>query len=339
MTEDRLAVALLGTFESLRMGPTFARGRRDERAGHVRSLTVSSSIVIAQVRGPDDPRAIRSRIAVRAFGASEWARIEGLLAGQARYAADLLAGRMPAGVGTVFAEAGLGLVPLSLDEVAMDCTCERWPMPCVHLAATLYALGRRISEDPFTAFAWRGRSRDELLTHLRELRAAMAVEGRLTGSTGPASRGGSGPGGSGPGGSGSGGSGPGGSGPGGSGPGGSGSAGSGPGGWGPGGSGPGGHGTSGSGPDGRESGGSISGGASDEAGDDGSAAGLGEGLGEPADFWGADAPPVAGPVSGRPGAAGRPDALLDQLDPPPLAQDGRPLVELLRPAYQALPDE
>ena len=37
------------------------------------------------------------------------------------------------------------------------------------------------------------------------------------------------------------------------------------------------------------------------------------------------------------GAGTRPDALLDQLDPPPLTVDGRPLTDLLRPAYQALP--
>ena len=285
MTEDRLAVALLGTFESLRMAPTFARGRRDERAGHVRSLTVSSSLVVAQVRGPEDPRAFRSRIAVRAFGAAEWARVEGLLVGQARYAADLLAGRMPAGIGAVFAEAGLSLVPLSLDEVAMDCSCERWPMPCVHLAATLYALGRKISEDPFGAFAWRGRSRDELLTHLRQLRGALAVEGKPAPGTGT---------------------------------------------WGSGGA--------------EDFGGEL--GADRDAPGDRASSGarggeddLGERLGDPAEFWGSDARPAAGPGSGRPGAVTRPDALLDQLDPPPLAQDGKPLVDLLRPAYRALPDE
>jgi hypothetical protein len=31
--------------------------------------------------------------------------------------------------------------------------------------------------------------------------------------------------------------------------------------------------------------------------------------------------------------------LLDQLDPPPLAYDGRPIVDVLRPAYRALPEE
>jgi uncharacterized Zn finger protein len=255
---ERLALAFLGTFESLRMGPTFARGRRDERAGHVRNLMISGSLVVAQVRGPDDPAAFRARIALRAFGASEWARVEHDLAGQARYAAELLAGRMPSGIGEVFAEAGLSLVPLSLDEVAMDCTCERWPMPCVHLAAACYALARAFEEDPFAVFAWRGRPRDELLTHLRELRSASAVEasygdgvrGSATGETDAAS----------------------------------------------------------------------------------------PGDVDVAAFWGLGVPPAVVPAGGRPGAVTRPDALLDQLDPPPLAHDGRPIVDLLRPAYRALPE-
>ena len=186
MTESPFALDFLGTFESLRMGPTFARGRRDERAGHVRSLTISSSLVVALVRGPDDPRAFRSRIAVRAFGAADWARVEDALAAEARYTASLLAGRMPPGIAEVFGAAGLTLVPLSLDEVAMDCTCERWPMPCIHLAATTYALVRSFEEDPFGVFAWRGRTRDELLTHLRDLRSTRAVEAQSRAAASPA---------------------------------------------------------------------------------------------------------------------------------------------------------
>ena len=164
--------------------PTFARGRRDARAGHVRSLTISSSLVVAQVRGPDDPAAFRSRIAVRAFGAAEWARVEDDLAAQARFVADLLAGRMPADIEAVFAGAGLTLLPLSLDEVAMDCTCERWPMPCAHLAATCYALAGSFETDPFGVFAWRGRGRDELLMRLRRLRESAAVDAQSEGVPG-----------------------------------------------------------------------------------------------------------------------------------------------------------
>ncbi|AGL18357.1 hypothetical protein [Actinoplanes sp. N902-109] len=175
MTEH-FAASFVAMFESLRMAPTFARGRRDARAGHVRSLTISSSLVTAQVRGPEDPRAFRSRIAVRAFGATEWAGLEDDLAAQARYVADLLAGRLPAGIDRVFQRAGLTLLPLSLDEVAMDCTCERWPMPCIHLAATCYALADSFETDPFGAFAWRGRTRDELLGRLTQLRGTTTPD-------------------------------------------------------------------------------------------------------------------------------------------------------------------
>jgi uncharacterized Zn finger protein len=272
-----LAVAFLGTFESLRMGPTFARGRRDDRAGHVRQLTISGSLVVAHVRGPEDPVAFRSRIAVRSFGASEWARVEQDLVAEARWAAELLAGRMPDGIAAVFAGAGLSLVPMSLDEVAMDCSCERWPMPCVHLAAVCYALARSFEEDPFGVFAWRGRSRDELLLHLRELRSAAAVSSPAQPPV-PA--------------------------------------------------------------------------PSPSVPDNGD-------LGDIAAFWGGAATSVVAATSvaaaasiassstgsvvpaaaGRPIAVIRPDALLDQLDPPPLAHGGRSMVEVLRPAYLVLPEE
>jgi len=240
----RIAEPFLGTFESLRMGGTFARGRRDARAGHVRSLTISSSLVVAQVRGPEDPASYRARIALRAFGAAEWSRVEDELASQARYVADLLAGRMPPGIEGVFAAAGLSLLPLSLDEIAMDCTCERWPMPCAHLAATLYELARSFDTDPFGVFAWRGRPREELLDRLRRLRGAVAVEAQIEQA------------------------------------------------------------------------------AERAAPDDGD-------LGDPAEFWGR-----IDDTGTPPAAPGRADALLDQLDPPPLGDD---LVATLRPAYLALP--
>jgi uncharacterized Zn finger protein len=303
LTDDRLALAFLGTFESLRMGPTFARGRRDERAGHVRHLTISASLVVAQVRGPEEPRAFRSRIALRAFGAADWARVEEALAAEARYAADLLAGRMPAGIAAVVADAGLSLVPLSLDEVAMDCSCERWPMPCVHLAATTYALVRSFEEDPFGVFAWRGRPRDELLAHLRELRGARAVEkveaaaaGADTAATtearadlgDPADFWGATPGAA--------------------------------------------HPHRPAAPAAAEPGTA----APVEPGtaapvEPGTAAPVTTPLGEPGT--------AIAPVGSRPGSRLRPDALLDQLDPPHLSHDGRPIVDLLRPAYRALPDE
>jgi uncharacterized Zn finger protein len=101
--------------------------------------------------------------------------VEDELAGQARYLADLLAGRVPDDLDAAFARAGLDLLPASIGEVAMDCSCEHWPMPCRHLAAACYALASSFETDPFGALAWRGRGRDELLTRLHELRATRAA--------------------------------------------------------------------------------------------------------------------------------------------------------------------
>ena len=263
LTEDSLSLALLGTFESLRMGPTFARGRRDERAGHVRELTVSSSLAVALVRGPDDTRAVRARIAVRSFGASEWARVEQDLAAEARFAAELLAGRMPAGIGELVAAAGL---------------------------------------EPGAAVA--GRGGDGL--HLRAVADAVRAPGRDALRPGPAVRGGSVRGirlaraavatsccrtcGS-----------------------------------------CAAHRPSRNCPAGWPARGRGRSGRRRRPGRDGEP-------GRSRVVLGRRRRPIV-PVGGRPGAAWRPDTLLDQLDPPPLSHEGRPIVDVLRPAYHALPEE
>lgn len=172
MAERRFAEPFLAMVESLGMSARLQRGRRDARAGHVRHLSISSSLVVAQVRGPDEPTTRRARIAVRAFGATEWARVDDELAAEAGYVADLLAGRLPAGLSDVLARLGLSLLPQGIGEVAMDCTCPEPVTPCVHLAAACHALADALDADPFAALAWRGRGRDELLLRLRELRGA-----------------------------------------------------------------------------------------------------------------------------------------------------------------------
>ena len=176
MTEPvRWSAPFVAMIESLRMPARLARGRRDARAGTVRSLMIASSIVVAQVRGPEEDAPQRARIAVRAYGAAEWARLADHLAGEARYAADLLVGRMPPDIAAVCAGLGLPLLPESIGEIVMDCTCDQPDRPCAHLAATCYALAASFDTDPFGMFAWRGRSRDELLSRLRPAPAPVDV--------------------------------------------------------------------------------------------------------------------------------------------------------------------
>jgi uncharacterized Zn finger protein len=157
--------------ESFGMGGRLTRGRNYARQGQVLSLSLSTSMVIALVQG-SRPTPYKVRIAIKAFTTPEWQRIEHALAGQALYAAKLLAGEMPADIETLFDSLGLRLFPASSRELTMDCTCPDWEVPCKHLAAACYLLAESFDNDPFEILAWRGRSREDLLDRLRTLRGA-----------------------------------------------------------------------------------------------------------------------------------------------------------------------
>jgi uncharacterized Zn finger protein len=175
MTEKRWSSDFITMLEALRMPAQFQAGRRYLRAGHVRSLTISSSLAVAVV-WDDDGQTYRTRVAVRAFGQADWRRIERALAEQAIHAARLLSGRLPDDLDRVVASFGLSLFPVELQELAMDCTCTTWQVPCRHLTATFYALADSFDQDPFGILTWRGRGREELLDHLRVLRSQPEPE-------------------------------------------------------------------------------------------------------------------------------------------------------------------
>ena len=80
----------IAMLESLRLPTLFQQGRRFVRSGHVRQVTISSSIATALVL--DDGQLYRARIAVRAFSSADWSRLERAIGDQAIYAGKLLAG-------------------------------------------------------------------------------------------------------------------------------------------------------------------------------------------------------------------------------------------------------
>jgi uncharacterized Zn finger protein len=168
---SRWSEQFLGMLESLRMPAVFQQGRRYARSGRVRSLSISTSLVTGLV-ADDDGETYRARIAVRAFSAADWRRIERALAAEAIHAARLLAGDLPEDLDSILAGFGLSLFPVELTEIALECSCPGWQKPCAHLTATSYALAESFDADPFGILAWRGRGRDELLDNLRALRTS-----------------------------------------------------------------------------------------------------------------------------------------------------------------------
>jgi len=160
-----LGAHFVAVLESLGMASRLRQGRLAARAGQVLSMSLSTSVVVAQVQ--DGSRTQRCRIGIKAFTKPEWAAVEKALASQALYTARLLAGEVPY---EMFADLGLRLFPDDMRELAMDCTCDAWDMPCRHLAAVCHLLAEMFDQDPFQALAWRGRGREELLARLGDLR-------------------------------------------------------------------------------------------------------------------------------------------------------------------------
>lgn len=158
---------------SIIVGGRLDRGRNYARRGQVISLDVVPGTVSALVQG-SDVRPYRVWVGLTAYGAPEWARLERALADSAWYSAKLLAGEMPEDIEDLFGDLGLALFPASADDLAMDCSCPDYQVPCKHIAAVFYLLAESFDEDPFRILAWRGRERDELLANVHAARSAGA---------------------------------------------------------------------------------------------------------------------------------------------------------------------
>jgi uncharacterized Zn finger protein len=79
---------------------------------------------------------------------------------------------MPENIQDVFSENGESLYPFTLSEVRARCSCPDKETHCKHLGAVYYLLGDRFSEDPFILFQLRGRTKEQILSDLRQLRRA-----------------------------------------------------------------------------------------------------------------------------------------------------------------------
>jgi uncharacterized Zn finger protein len=161
----------LDAVEPYLVGGRSGRGRSYARRGQVVELSVAPGLVSALVQGTRRAP-YRVRIAMPAASPEQWDRVLVSLATQAGYSASMLAGELPHEAEEVFAAEGVALLPGPGSRLTSDCTCPDWANPCKHVAAVCYLVAEQFDRDPFALLAWRGRSRDEVLARLRELRGA-----------------------------------------------------------------------------------------------------------------------------------------------------------------------
>lgn len=157
--------------ESFALGSRLTRGKAYARKGQVISLQVDSGSVSAKVQG-SRKTPYQVMIKLPPFSELIWAKVEVVLAEQAIYSAQLLAGEFPPELEQVFAQAGAPLFPQRAKDMTLHCSCPDSVVPCKHLAATFYLLAENFDDDPFRILHWRGRARADLLARLRELRGS-----------------------------------------------------------------------------------------------------------------------------------------------------------------------
>ena len=162
-----------------RFGRGWSRGLTDARGATagIRDLSISPGKVEAVVSG-DDGESFELQVRLRTLHDGTWRRVLRRLAGKALYAARLLSGEMPRDIQRVFAQSRSSLFPRRGREIEFSCSCDEVDAPCGHVAAVQFVLAEAFDRDPFLLFELRGRSREQVLAELREIRGKGASNDR-----------------------------------------------------------------------------------------------------------------------------------------------------------------
>ncbi|ALF51755.1 SWIM Zn-finger protein [Nostoc piscinale CENA21] len=161
----------LELLDSYRFKKRLERARNYARQGNVLNIEFKCAKVLAKVQGSEvEPYTVS--LSLNSFSDEEWGYVIETMSKKALFAAKLLAGEMPQNIEEVFTANGLSLFPFTLGDVHSKCSCPDKANPCKHIGAIYYQLGDRFSEDPFVLFQLRGRTKEQIINDLRQLRGA-----------------------------------------------------------------------------------------------------------------------------------------------------------------------
>jgi uncharacterized Zn finger protein len=142
------------------------------RSGQVVSLEVLPGRAQADVQGRAS-RPYATAITWPTLAPRQWEGVIGAMAGEAMYAAKLLAGELPPAVAALCASLEADLIPTDGKGMLWECRCARGK-PCRHLAAAAYLLLERLEDDPLLIFTLRGLPAPLLIERLRETRRMVS---------------------------------------------------------------------------------------------------------------------------------------------------------------------
>ncbi|MBW4441416.1 MAG: SWIM zinc finger family protein [Plectolyngbya sp. WJT66-NPBG17] len=148
-----------------------ARARNYARQGNVLSIEFEGAEVTAIVQGTA-PEPYEVSFSLDRFTDEQWDYVIESMAERAIFSAKLLAGEMPQNIQDVFTANGLSIFPFDKSNIHSRCSCPDPANPCKHIGAVYYLLGDRFGEDPFVLFQLRGRTKDEIISALRQIRSS-----------------------------------------------------------------------------------------------------------------------------------------------------------------------
>jgi uncharacterized Zn finger protein len=169
------AFRFLARLASFGWDEALADGRTAAHLGAVVAFEIARTGVRVEIRRADGRRE-ETHLSFKPLPSAALRKALSVMASRARFAADLLAGRIPDDVETAFSGTGRTLLPAGAEEVSVDCTCDA-PPPCVHAGAAAVLLGDALADDPFLVFLLRGLPREELLLGLQRARRRPAPTG------------------------------------------------------------------------------------------------------------------------------------------------------------------
>lgn len=130
------------------------RGRTYANKGAVKDLKLSGGALHAKVQG-SRPRPYQVSIQVPSLTEKNVENLLDALVSDPGVIARLLNGELDPSVLTHAQYLGIAIFPSKWKDLAMQCSCPDWAVPCKHLAAAIYLMSREIDSNPFLVFSLR----------------------------------------------------------------------------------------------------------------------------------------------------------------------------------------
>jgi len=137
-------------------------------SGQAASFSLDSGVVEALVQGRA-PRPYAVKLTLPHLSQEQWVEVVQAMVREALFSARLLVGEVPEEIEEPFAACHTTLLPVSPDELEVECNCGE-TLPCKHAVAVSYLLAERLEVDPLALFALRGLHGPLLLERLQEAR-------------------------------------------------------------------------------------------------------------------------------------------------------------------------